>query len=556
MKQRIPKYMVAILVVTGLYLSVEIPFSIYLVSVLGGIATEADIDTVEKFGRVLTGVAIALAYVGLRTYPRYHAWGHSFGASTKAALFRMVPIVLLVFFGLHIYGEVRGMFSTGEQRKDAFISNLARRTIAEDGTHGVRPSLDPSWLATVSGLPALASADRMVELAGHDLRELSRREAIRTVGSVSVAAANFSAELDDKMSSAFREFSNGAARFENVIAARESSADYEWNTFRTRLRSHFGNSVPRPGSGYHARVIKELRSEGLPVAGNFRLDDKASFRIAVMRKITVEAGSKFEEALIDNVGKGSKLKPSSTKADFFSDPAVQRKVRESLSELKVSPSVILRPGMDVAAFERHVYPALLSRATDEIYKTATMYAPGFTSQADRAVGEGAFKAATLPATALLLSLAGALFHLYKFNGYLMLVLGNSIGSKLLASKPVTHAFAAMVLVLAVIGMRGGVAGQQSVIANDGGIYGEIVTAAVGLQPGMFFIGEAMAASGPWQLIEGHLPAPRHSETAMTFGTPAVSHEQTASLIPVPESKPTEIAVAEEFVAPIPLPRPE
>jgi hypothetical protein len=555
MQQGVPKYMVAILIITGLYLSVEIPFSIYLVSVLGGVATQADIDTVEKFGRVLTGVAVALAYVGLRTYPNYHAWGHSFGASTRAAIFRIIPIVLLVFFGLHFYGEARGMFSTGDQRKEAFISNLARRTIAEDGTAWVKPSLDPTWLATVSGLPALASSSKMVAMSGLDIEELSRREAIRSVGNMNDAAVRFSEELRRDMSSAYRDFSNGAARFDNVVAGRDSTAEYEWDKFRSRLRSYFGTKSPRPGTREHARVIKELRSEGLPVAGNFNLDDRAAFKIAVMRKITVEAGEQFRQAIEYNVGKGSKLKPSSTEAEFYADPAVQRKVREGLSDLGVGRSVVLRPDMEIGVFEREVYPALLARASAQIYKTATMYAPGFTSQSEREMGEAAFKAATLPATALLLSLAGALFHIYKFSNYLMLIFGRSVRSGILSSNPAAHAFAALALICAVIGMRGGLGKTEAVIPHDGGIYGEVVKAAVSLQPGMFLIGETLAENGPWQLIEGHLPEARHSEIALERN-PGISPEQTAAVVPVPEVKTIEFAEVDGFVPPIPLPRPE
>lgn len=555
MRRNVPKYMIATLVITGVYLSIEIPFSILLVRILGGVATEADIDAVEKFGRILTGFAVALAYVGLRTYPKYHEWGFSFYESTKAAIIRIIPIVALVYFGLHLYGEARGMFSTGDQRKEAFISNLARRTIAEDGMPNNPASHDPTWLASVSGLPAFASAERLVEMSGKDLRELSRREAVRSIGSVSAAAEKFSSDLEENLSSAYSRFSNSVAGFDNVIATREDRAEREWNDYRDRLRRHFGKSVPRPGTGYHSRVIKELRSEGLAVSGNFRLDDKAGFKLAVMRKITLEAGKSFRTGLVSSLGEDTKLTPSSTKADFYADPAVQRTIRESFDDIKIARSVKLLPGMDESVFAASVYPALIESASVRIFETATMYARGFTSRSSRQVGEGAFKAATLPATALLLSLSGALFHMYKFSSYLMLIFGSSIRSKIFASKPATHAFGVGVLALAVVGMKAVTPHDVAVIDNhDGGIYGEIISAAVSLQPGMFLIGDAMAAVGPWQVIGGTLPEPRLA--AVEVGGDGISNETVGSLIPVPGTKPVEIAAAEEFVAPIPVPRPE
>ncbi|MNV94576.1 hypothetical protein D3C71_1893880 [compost metagenome] len=90
--------------------------------------------------------------------------------------------------------------------------------------------------------------------------------------------------------------------------------------------------------------------------------------------------------------------------------------------------------------------------------------------------------------------------------------------------------------------------------SDAGVYGHVVAGAISLQPGMFLIGDTMASFGPWHLIGSHLPAPRHSETAMASVAPSVSDEQTASVVPLPEEKPVQVAEA-DFVAPIPLPRP-
>ncbi|MCZ7861926.1 hypothetical protein O9X98_11115 [Agrobacterium salinitolerans] len=555
MKRKIPGYMIAMLVITGLYLTVEIPFSIYLVRILGGSATEADIETVEKFGRLLTGIAIALAYVGIRIYPRFHAAGFTFGESTRHALYRAVPIIALTYVGLHIYGEVRGMLSTGDARKEAFISNLAKRTISEDGLTGVSPSLDPSWLAAVSGMPALLDSDSLVSLSGQSLDELARREAVRSVGDAKMARDAFAAELEAEMASAYKEFSRAAGQHRAMINDRENIADREWYDFRDRLRSYFGNGVPRPGTSAHARVIRKMREDGLAVSDRFRLDDRATFNSIVMKKVVREANSEFAKGIARNVGKGSRLMPDSSEAQFYADPAVQRQIRERLS-MKLAPGLVLTPDMKLEAFREGVYPSLIKRAAAQILETASMRGASFTSQVNRATGEAAVKAATLPSTALLLSLAGALFHIHKFSGYLMLIFGTAVRSRLLASKPSRHVFAACALALAIIGMRPDVPTHiGNVLAkSDGGVYGQLVTGAISLQPGMFLIGDTMASYGPWHLIGSRLPTPRHSETAMASAAPSVSDEQTASVVPVPVEKPVQIADA-DFVAPIPVTRP-
>jgi hypothetical protein len=549
--------MIAMLAITGLYLTVEIPFSIYLVRVLGGTATESDIDTVEKFGRLLTGIAIALAYVGIRIYPRYHGFGYSFRASTRQALFRAIPIIALTYVGLHIYGEVRGMFSSGDARKEAFISNLAKRTISEDGLTGVSASLDPSWLAFVSGMPALINSDDLVSLSGQTLDELARREAIRTVGNAETARNAFSTELEVSMDRAYNQFSEASNRARAAIDNREYTAEREWYDFRNRLRSYFGSKVPRPGSSGHARVIKRMREDGLAVSDRFRLDDKASFISMVSKKVVREAAAEFAKGVDRNIGKGSRLTPDSTKAEFYGDPAVQRLVRERIS-LKLPTNLILTPDINLEQFMEGVYPAILKRAASEIFETANMSGASFTSQVNRETGEAAFKAATLPSTALLLSLAGALFHIHKFSGYIMLIFGTVIRSRLCASKPSRHAFAAIALLFAVIGMRSAMPPHIETVLSksEAGVYGQVVSGAISLQPGMFLIGDTMASFGPWQLIDKHLPTPRHSDIAMASASSLVSYEQTASVVPVPETKPSSAIIqTAEMTIPIPMARP-
>lgn len=557
MTLKVPTYMLVMLIATGLYLTVEIPFSIYLVRVLGGSATQADIDTVEKFGRLLTGVAIALAYVGIRTYPRYHRWGYTFAASTRAAIFRAIPIIALTFIGLHFYGEVRGMFSSGEARKEAFISNLAKRSIAEDGLNGMSPSLSPSWLAAVSGLPALLPSDTLVSMSGKSIDELARREAIRSLGDVDAARDTFAADLETQMASAYKEFDQASRQYLGTVRDRDNMAEYEWDDFRRELRSHFGNSIPRPGTDYHARVIRKMREDGLQVSSGYRLDDKATFKAMVGKKIIREAGTAFAKGIDDKIGKGSGLLPGADAATFYADPAVQRLVRERLN-MKIAPGIIVTPDIRTADFRDGVYPALVQKATAQIADTAGMYARGFTSNASRETGEAAVKAATLPTTALLLSLTGALFHIHKFSGYLMLIFGTALRSKILASKPSRHIFAAAALVLAIIGMRPAIPTDiDNVLAkSDAGVYGRVVTGAISLQPGLFLIGDIMAANGPWQFIGSHLPAPRHSELALASGTPAVSNEETASVVPLPEGKPDmELETASAGNIPVPMARP-
>ncbi|MFZ9658630.1 MAG: hypothetical protein ACO29Z_08125, partial [Crocinitomicaceae bacterium] len=49
-----------LLLLTALYLLFEVSFNARLLDVVGGVATQVEIDTIEKYGRTLTGIAVSL----------------------------------------------------------------------------------------------------------------------------------------------------------------------------------------------------------------------------------------------------------------------------------------------------------------------------------------------------------------------------------------------------------------------------------------------------------------------------------------------------------------
>jgi hypothetical protein len=552
----VPKYLLAMTAVTGIYLTVELPFTVHLVRLLGGLPTQADIDAVEGFGRVLTGIAVALAWVGMRTFPLRHARGRSFSSSVAHAAARFALIVPAVYFALHFYGEARGYFASGETRKEAFVANLAKRALSERGIDGFAPSDDPSWLALVSGLPAMYSSDRLVAMTGESLGQLAALEAARSLGTPEQAREAFAGTVRAAASDAYEAYREGVDRYRSAVSDVDFLAEDKWNEYRQRLAMRFA-ALPRPGEQSHRAVVQRLRAEGIEVGDRFRLDDKTAFVAAVRKSIVREARARFAREVASSAGTVSRLVPGMDERAFFADPGIQTAMHEKLADLRIPSSVGISPFMDLGVFKRSVMPSLIDRATADIISTATSDASSFTFGARGEVGRRAAMAATLPATALLLSLAGALFHIYKVSGFAVAVFGRAARSAWLSSSRTKHAFAAAVLVLALIGMRPGVpAGIERIVgSSDAGVYAAVVGRAVEMQPGVFALGEAMAANGPWLLIGQALPAPRLSATFVADRSVETPFAVAADRVPVPEARPDTSSTLLAMNVPLPMTAP-
>lgn len=79
MRQPVPPYIFFILMLTILYLGVELCFSAHLLDIAGGISSREELDRTEHWGRIISrcatqcgpaGGGVASAQAGRRQYPR------------------------------------------------------------------------------------------------------------------------------------------------------------------------------------------------------------------------------------------------------------------------------------------------------------------------------------------------------------------------------------------------------------------------------------------------------------------------------------------------------
>jgi hypothetical protein len=558
---KVPSYVAAMFVATGIYLTIEIPFTIHLIEVVGGLTTQSDIDGIEKFGRLLTGIAVALAFVGMVSLPMRHAIGIPLRSSIPAVISTMFLIVTAVYFALHFYGEGRGLISGADARKEAFLANLAKRSIVEDGVKGAIPaSSDPMWLAFVSSAPVLFDAHDLISMSGTTVKALAEREAKRSLGTVDEARDAFVAQSKETFDSAYGSYLDANRKYNSFVADADNVADDKWRDYARRMNSQFGNRRPARGTQAYAMTLREIRKAGVPVDGSFELSDEWTFKTLVRRSVKVEAMAGFRKGVADTIGKGSNVVPDMDVDKFLVDPGVQRSIRQSMSQFSIPAGIVVTPEITTADFERGIYPQMIAATARGFAEIAGKDGPSLTMPSYRDTGKSAVMAAQLPATALLLSLAGAIFHIYKFSGYGMVIIGSLFRSRFLSSPGMKHVFASAMMITAIWAMRTDLPTPVDMVGvkTEGGIYATLVKQAVTMQPGIFALGGELKKIGPWGYIEPLLPRPRLVASAPSALANAVSLETTASVVaetPVPTEKPIEIAAEISGNIPVPTPAP-
>lgn len=542
----VPKYIWLMLVCTGLYLTIEIPYSIHLVSVLGGNPTQGDIDTIEKVGRLLTGIAVALAYVGVFVYPKMHKNGYTFSSANKTALFRSVPIVLAVYGGLYMYGETRGLMASGEDRKNAYISTLAKRALVDQGSQGVIPHNSPAWLGLVSGFPIIYSSGTLVKITGMDLDQLAMQEAKRVIGTPQAQYEVFIPKLRNKTDGIYNDYIEASNRYFQARNEIDLEADQAWSKYFAKITEKFGSRMPKTGGWDHSWAIRELRNNGLPVSEKFQLNDKRTFMMLFKEPLLTSLASRYSQSM-ERYFKGSGLKPGVSKEIFLANASVQRVIRDSMSNVTLPNGIDVSSDMTFKTFSNHVYPSILSGTYEALLGNVRKDAGLFSRNSMDELSDASIKSTSLPATALLLSIAGALFHIYKFSGYMFAAFVGLVRVNPFFPSFMKHVFASVLLVFSVTSMHDGSVTSKLPVESDTGIYGKLMTEAVNLQPGMFSVGNILGENALWEVISTALPAARLSSSVgqSAFNSPirgssdSISGEKSAGLklslsnIPIP-----------------------
>ncbi|ANG99082.1 hypothetical protein A8A54_21185 [Brucella pseudogrignonensis] len=503
------------LVITGMYLTVEIPFSVYLIDFLAS-ASGDNLERVEKVGRLLTGAAVAIFLVGSLVFP---LCSRRLPVLTTIliAIVVAVPSVKFTYDVLKEVGEVTGKQASEEARKNAFLANISKRHLGEKGFNGIEPSAEGDWQMFVSFLPALVggSGDKLFDLTGVTLEELAQAEAKRIQGSPAAFRATSFTKVFDNLRDSYKEYQTAGEEYRTALMGVGAQAEEKWVDFRKQVERAFRGKKTFSASE-RSLVRQRAKEKGLVLPRNFDPNDKKGFLRIASNEIIAEIKTEYERGITRQTG--GYLPPDLTYDEFLKHKTIQKGIRKAID--LADSSVTIEPAMPDDAFEAAVYRPLLKTTADYVLATTRLKASDFTEDAkylDR--GVHAVQAVELPVLAILLSLAGSTLHLFKFTNYALKLIGHLKFRPLkLLGLPFASAAAAVSFLIAmafVIGLQGNrvktisaeLAGTE---ANDPLVL--VLHNSLALQPEFSKLGNALASIGIWPIFKEFTSLDQSRET--------------------------------------------
>ena len=544
----IPFHVLFMIVLTGLYLSVEVPFAGYLLTFFGGQSSTADIQTVEEFGRMLTGIAVFIALLGWMV-PRFIVSR----ASVKQMLFTSTLTGLITIFGtfqlLNLYGTLSAEFASEDELRSAYIGMLARRVVAENGAGDLRPaSGDAAWNAFVATAAATSDIPSLLKATGSNVKQLVADETVRTVGISSQMRERFFGTSFDKVRRSYNNYVDGSNAFSNAMRNIERDGSREWEKYISDLHARYPEGIPL--RGWTTAGIRNKVKEKLPVSSEWNIVDRDGFMVAYRQVASKEIKLAYAKKVTSLLGSDAFLEPGLSFDAFLADNDVQKVVRSNLKrdlDIDVGNAVV-NPSMSASSFEQTIYRPYAAKVANDLADVALNKNERL-SGAQLDMAKTAYQAATLPATALLLSLAGAALHVFKFASYIAQAYGFIRGSVRLSHGRFKFATGTAVLLCGVTTMLivgDGVTTTQTYrLITSPGIYSTVVRNAVSIQPSFHAFSAALATTGLWSVVSDSLPQPKPFTTAISNGTTAsnvADADQTMTetglqSIPIPMSRP-------------------
>jgi hypothetical protein len=553
-----PWYLPLMLVLTGGYLLLEGPFAPTIGAVIGGAATLDEVHQMERFGRMLSGAAMAIAVLGVWHFPRMER----IYAKKAAAIALAVPLAFVVglatYMAIDGYATWRAWDADGAERKDALIAMLAKRSLSDKGMNGALDVPAEQWAGMVATMPVIMKMKDMLSLNGENIATLVDGETTRAIGTPDKLRRDFFEKNFGAAHAAFTDYQDATDKIRSASRDVDNRAQDAWYEYKSEMDRRFSNGWPPEGSTRAALVWRKVHMDkAIPVPEGWRIRDKATFLAAVKTKVRQEIVEEYTRQIELHLGKGAQLMPDLPFEAFVKNPAVQKKIRDEMWQLDLPKGVVISPDMPQATFVKAIYAPQHDKATDELMKAVSAPPADFERGSLAAKGMDAVKSVQLPALAILLSLTGAIVHIFKFTSYAVTFLGYLFDVERLKSGIARHVVAFAVVAVAgwsMLGLTPSSFKSESIdrIATGGGIYASLVKGAVVLQPQLATIGDTLAQAGPWKLVAAELPQPRPFALAAVASTTSeqadpvevasvdVSPEVSSELarIPLPIARPT------------------
>ena len=421
-----PRYLVFITIVTLLYLIVELSFNARLLDVVGGMPTTDEVDSIEKFGRIISGAALAIAVWAWLVLPRSVKKGYSITGTAFWLLISGAVCVSTAYFMEKWLIDLKVDNSSAEERYVAVNVKMLSQALVTNNVEIHNLSLTREQFASPEGKTFLALFPLLtstIEDVDQKIKvkkpELVRSMVDHNMGGLHVAYNRYIDSNTEIKNLYNNEYMRGTEQYLAAIRSIPERQRQAWRDYKGNLRKQLRSSPENVPRRYWQRVRDEVRSStGVDIPSNWNPGDQHTFNLAVADKITKQADAGYAEEMARRMEGSGRVEPNLHFIEFASSSAVQDQWRRSLH---FPPEVRLRPDIeDPSIFKKDVYePAVKSISKQQLRKYDAPILEFGDGKRLEQFGKDGMRAVVVPPIALMLSIIGALVHIFKFGSSLI-----------------------------------------------------------------------------------------------------------------------------------------
>ncbi len=423
-----PPYLFVLVILTCVYLLCECAFNARLLDVVCGQAEATEIDRVEFTGRILSGLAAALAVCGSFILPWLHrrnaGWLDYSGLSLLAGL----PLVLLVFYGEKILVDTLVDRSTPQERRVAALIGMASHQLKAGKLDIKGIALDEKTLVSPEGKsfislfsPLVAHMPDAEAIIARELDSIVRQYVTQTLGgSKEFYDDKYAGSLNLLHEAYLRRYVEAVNKYREKYMDIPRQAESAWHRYVEELRRK-GTTPERVPAKSHDTIRNKVRRD-IPVPNSWHPADKNTF-FTVYQKTAVEKlniSTDQQRTAADPAIAALPLAALTSPTplsfeEFLQQPAIQSRWK---ADLNMPAQTVLKNGMSRKDFEQQAFIPLREHLIAQQKNTLLSSTGAFADGKEHAKhGRDAMRGIIVPTLALFFSLIGIIVHACKFGFY-------------------------------------------------------------------------------------------------------------------------------------------
>ncbi len=433
--KKTPSYLFILLAITIVYLLIEASFNAALLNVASDSVSIETIESIEHWGRMISGFALALAICGTFIIPHLYKknvsiFNYIFFCSSVSCV-----IIALVYIGQEKLIEHLVQKSTAEERKVAALVSIASGQL-KDGILTVQGlDLSDESKKSPSSKTFIATFTSMISFLPHaqkiiedNLDALIRLHITKHIGSADEMYYGSYSKFIEEVEEAFKEYGKAIHNFKNDVPLDTLIiATEQWIEYLKSLKK-IVKKLNQIKSYQHERIRKEVKKSGLNVPDNWDPRDSKTFMEVCRSQYYYEAEAKLQEGLSQAISQ--KLAVNKNNNNYSSDRVplnintfekfiaydkVQKAWRISFN---VSQNIELKLFKTLQEFNEKIYIPMFNEFTIKQRQILLSDTKDFADgEENEIIGKNAIEGSIVPPIALAFSLFGVIIHLCKTSFY-------------------------------------------------------------------------------------------------------------------------------------------